>query len=167
VAEEVDARTICQVISEEIRAMTRRAAVLAEQAMLASGRGEPPCGYAVLVLGSGGRGESLLVPDQDNALVFETGEPGSDGDRWFAGLAAHMADILDAGGIPYCKGGVMASNDAWRGSAAVWRDRIERWVRLSRPQDLLNVDIFFDQMPVHGMPALGTALLDAAFAAGR
>lgn len=167
VAEDIDARVICQVVSEEIRSMTRRATALAEQAMLAGGKGGPPCPYAVMVLGSGGRGESLLVPDQDTALVFESGEPGGPEDRWFAELAGHMADILDAGGIPYCKGGVMARNDDWRGSVTAWRDRIERWVRQSRPQDLLNVDIFFDQMPVHGTLALGTALFEAAFAAGR
>lgn len=166
-AEDIDARTICQVVSEEIRSMTRRATVLAESRMLADGRGAPPCGYAVMVLGSGGRGESLLVPDQDTALVFEAGEAGGPEDLWFAELGAHMADILDVGGIPYCKGGVMARNGDWRGSLATWRARIGRWVRLSRPQDLLNVDIFFDQMPVHGTLALGTALFDAAFAAGR
>lgn len=167
VAEDIDARVICQVVSEEIRSMTRRATVLAEQAMLAGGKGGPPCAYAVLVLGSGGRGESLLVPDQDTALVFEAGEAGGPEDRWFAALAGHMADILDAGGIPYCKGGIMARNDDWRGSRATWQARTERWIRQSRPQDLLNVDIFFDQMPVHGTLSLGTALFEAAFAAGR
>lgn len=167
VAEDIDARVICQVVSEEIRSMTRRASVLAERAMLADGKGGPPCDYAVMVLGSGGRGESLLVPDQDTALVFSAGEPGGDEDRWFADLGARMADILDAGGIAYCKGGIMARNAEWRGSLATWRSRIERWVRQARQQDLLNVDIFFDQMPVHGCLSLGTTLFEVAFAAGR
>ena len=40
------------------------------------GKGPPPVPYAVLVLGSAGRGESLLAADQDNAIVYATGEPG-------------------------------------------------------------------------------------------
>ena len=39
-------------------------------------RGPPPCAYAFAVLGSAGRGESLLAMDQDNALVFAKGAPG-------------------------------------------------------------------------------------------
>ena len=57
-AEEVDPRTISAVISAEIRAITGRAAQFAEASMAAEGQGTPPCAYAVLVLGSAGRGES-------------------------------------------------------------------------------------------------------------
>ena len=70
----------------------------------------------VAVLGSAGRGESLLAMDQDNALIFAEGEPGGREDRWFAALGAHVADILHEVGVPYCKGGVMAKNPQWRGS---------------------------------------------------
>ena len=125
----MDARLICQIVSEEILAMTRRAAVLAVQAMADGGRGGPPCPYAVLVLGSGGRGESLLVPDQDNAIVFETGRPGDATDLWFAELGDRMAAILDAAGIPYCTGGVMAKCAGWRGSLDTWTARIDGWSR--------------------------------------
>ena len=38
--------------------MTRRAAVLAEQRLAASGRGGPPCAYAFAVLGSAGRAKA-------------------------------------------------------------------------------------------------------------
>ena len=115
VAEDLDAGIVSQIVSEEIRSMTRRAAVLATAAMQADGQGPPPCRFAVLVLGSGGRGESILVPDQDNAIVFETGAPDGDEDRWFAAMAGRMTAILDTAGIPYCGGGVMASRPDWRG----------------------------------------------------
>ena len=39
-----------------------------------------------------------------------------------------------------------------------WRARVEGWIRSPRPENLLNVDIFFDAMPVHGTPSLGHAL---------
>jgi DNA polymerase-3 subunit epsilon/CBS domain-containing protein len=166
VDEDLDSRLVAGVISEEIRIMTRRAAELAEAAMREAGRGGPPCSYAMLVLGSGGRGESLLAPDQDNAIVYAEGEPDGLEDRWFAELGARVADTLDAAGIPYCKGGVMARNAAWRGSLAAWKDRIEHWVRRAGGEDLLSVDIFFDQRPVHGDLSLGAELFDHAFAAG-
>jgi CBS domain-containing protein len=163
--EELDARLICGVVSEEIRVMTRRAAELAEIAMNEAGRGSPPCAYALMVLGSGGRGESLLAPDQDNAIVFERGEPDGPEDRWFAELGTRVSDTLNAAGIPYCTGGVMARNPAWRGSVSSWGDRIGHWVERARGDDLLNVDIFFDQRPVHGELSLGANLFDHAFAA--
>ena len=164
-AEELDARLVAGVVSEEIRVMTRRAAELAEAEMREAGQGEPPCAYALLVLGSGGRGESLLAPDQDNAIVFAGGQPDGPQDRWFAELGARVADSLDAAGIPYCTGGVMARNAAWRGSLDLWKHRVDEWVSRSSAEDLLNVDIVFDQRPVHGDAGLGVALFDHAFAA--
>lgn len=166
-AEEVEPATICRIISEEIRAMTSRATQLAKDEMARSGMGEPPCAFDVMVLGSGGRGESMLVPDQDNAIVFATGEPGSDNDQWFAELGTHIADILDQSGIPYCKGGVMAKNDEWRGCTETWNSRIDGWVAKSAPRDLLNVDIFFDAISVHGDHKLSKEIFTYAYRRGH
>jgi DNA polymerase-3 subunit epsilon/CBS domain-containing protein len=157
-AEEVDARNIAAVISRELGAITRRAAIIGEQRLLEAGEGEPPVPYAVLVLGSGGRGESLLAMDQDNAIVFEAGEPEGPEDRWFAKLGEHIADILHEVGVPYCKGGIMAKNAPWRGSARLWRERVAEWVTRSNPQDLLSVDIFFDLRAVDGDGAMAERL---------
>ena len=123
-AEGVGGRDIAAVISRELGALTRRAGVLAERRMLDEGQGAPPCAYALCVLGSAGRGESLLAMDQDNAIVFAEGEPGGAADRWFAHSARIVADILHEVGVPYCTGGIMARNDAWRGSMATWRARV-------------------------------------------
>jgi CBS domain-containing protein len=158
VAEGVDARDIAAVISRELGALTRRAATLGEQRMRDGGKGDPPVAYAVLVLGSAGRGESLLAMDQDNAIVFAEGEPDGAADRWFAELGKHIADILHEVGVPYCQGGVMAKNAAWRGSAKTWRERVTEWIGRSSPEDLLSVDIFFDLRAVHGDGALAENL---------
>jgi DNA polymerase-3 subunit epsilon/CBS domain-containing protein len=155
---------IALVISEELGALTARAARLSEEAMRAQRCGDPPCAYAVAVLGSAGRGESLLAMDQDNAIVFAAGEPDGAEDRWFAELGGKLADILHAVGVPYCPGGVMARNALWRGSYATWRARVAHWIVQSRPQDLLAVDIFFDLRGVYGDLALANALWADAFA---
>jgi CBS domain-containing protein len=150
IAESVNARDIAAVISRELGAATRQAAVIAEKRMKEQGHGGPPCAYAVAVLGSAGRGESLLAMDQDNALVFEEGLPEGSEDAWFEKLGVHIADILHEVGVPYCKGGVMAKNPAWRGSMSTWRHRIRQWITAAKPEQLLSVDIFFDMRPVHG-----------------
>jgi CBS domain-containing protein len=162
-AEGVAGRDVAAVISRELGALTGQAAVVAEQRMDRAGHGAPPCRYAVAVLGSAGRGESLLAVDQDNALVFAEGEPGGLQDRWFAGLAVHIADILHEAGVPYCKGGVMAKSPQWRGSLATWRQRIAEWIGRSSPNDLMSVDIFFDLRPVHGDGALANTVWREGF----
>jgi CBS domain-containing protein len=164
--EGVSPRDIAAVISRELGALTRQAAVIAERRMRDQGRGDPPCRYAVAVLGSAGRDESLLAMDQDNALFFAQGEPGGREDEWFAAFGGEMTDILHEAGIPYCRGGVMASRPQWRGSTATWQARIGTWIGRSSSEDLLSVDIFFDLRAVHGDVALAHGLrlqgLDAA-----
>jgi DNA polymerase-3 subunit epsilon/CBS domain-containing protein len=147
--------------------MTRRAAVLAERQMKADGHGEPPQPYAVVVLGSVGRGESLLAADQDNALIFADDMPGGAEDRWFAMLGEHIARLLHEAAIPYCKGGIMAKNADWRGSSTTWRERVGYWIDRSNPKDLLNVDIFFDMRCVHGDTGMADALWRGAFDAAK
>ncbi|MFN3744493.1 MAG: DUF294 nucleotidyltransferase-like domain-containing protein [Hyphomicrobiaceae bacterium] len=165
--EEVDARLVSSVISSEICAIARRAASMAEQRLAAAGRGEPPVAYALMILGSAGRGESLLAADQDHAIVYAEGAPDGPEDRWFAALGEEISDILDAVGIHFCKGGVMSKNAAWRMSRARWIETVDRWVRRQRPEDLLNVDIFFDTVAVHGVIGLVENLLDHAYDVGR
>jgi CBS domain-containing protein len=163
-AEEVDALSIAEVISREVSAMTRQAAILAEREMIALGHGEPPAPYAVLLLGSAARGESLLAPDQDNALVYTDRVEGKPVDgSWFLTMGQKMSDILNLAGIPSCKGGIMASQPGWTGSVSNWVKRIQRWVHATRPKDLLNVDLFFDMRPVYGDRALARDLLNEAY----
>ncbi len=61
-----------------------------------------------------------------------------------------------------CAGGVMAANAEWRGSRQQWRERLDGWLRRARPQDLLNVDIFFDLVPVCGEQRLANELHEEA-----
>jgi len=166
VREGVTARDVAAVISHEIAALTGGAARMAERRMRAEGR-PPPCAFALAVLGSAGRGESLLALDQDNAVIFAGGEPGSDADLWFERFGSLTADILNEAGVPYCKGGVMAKNAPWRGSIVTWRSRIADWIRHSSARDLLSVDIFFDLLGVYGDLALAHELREHAFAAAR
>jgi DNA polymerase-3 subunit epsilon/CBS domain-containing protein len=159
-ADGLDARQVAAIISAEGRALTARAAELAERIMVAEGRGPAPVPYCLLVLGSGGRGESLLAPDQDNAVIIDDAYQGDldADDDWFTVWAGHLNRLLDEAGIPLCKGGVMAGNRDWRKRLAGWREQVNRWVANPKPENLLNVDIFFDFAPVLGADTLAWKL---------
>lgn len=158
-AEGLFALDVATVTSAVLRDLTRKATELAVAAMAVESWGTAPAAWAMLVLGSGGRGESLLGADQDNALVHLGGEAE---DGWFAELGRRVADTLDHAGIPYCLGGVMAREPAWRHTLAGWEDVIRRWARAASPTDVLAADIFFDFAGVAGDAALADQLRSLA-----
>ncbi len=162
-AEGSDAPAVAAVISGIYADITARASAIVEAEFAAAG--EPaPAPWCMLILGSGGRGESLLKPDQDNAIVHAGS---SEDDGWFIRVAERINALLDAAGVPFCKGGVMAKNTAWRGSQGQWRARVTDWIARHTPEALLNVDIFYDLQPVYGALRLGEALRFEALAAAR
>ena len=164
-AEKLDAREISAIISHELCNATRRAVELAA-AELASEESPPAeLRFAVMVLGSGGRGESLLALDQYNAIVFDSGESEGDVDRWLEKLGHRLNDMLHDIGVPFCTEGVMARNAKWRKSAAAWRAQLADWLSRVDPQDILNADIFFDAIPVFGDDSLAEELLKDSVAA--
>lgn len=154
-AEGVPARGISAVIALVIRDLTARATELAEAAMAEDGWGAAPAPYAMLVLGSAGRGESLLVFDQDNAIVHR-GTPADD--VWFAELGKRVNQMLNDAGIPFCDGGVMAREPKWRKSLEEWKDEVHHWVYAVENQTVMYCDIFFDFQPVWGDRALAEEL---------
>lgn len=163
-AEGIAAGNVSAVVSAVTRDITARAAWLAESEMQAAGEGAAPAPWCLLILGSAGRGESLLAPDQDNALIVaDDGAAQIDG--WFGRWSERINAILDAAGIPLCKGGVMVRNRAFRRSESEWREEIGRWIRQPAGEALLNVDIFFDALPVAGDAALADRLFAFARAA--
>lgn len=162
-AEGSSAIDIAAVISSIYSDITARAAAIVEAQLVEAGQ-PAPSPWCMLILGSGGRGESMLSPDQDNAIIH-AGSTEDDG--WYARAGEMIADLLNAAGIPYCKGGVMAKNTAWRGNQGQWRARVTEWIRRHSPEALLNVDIFYDLKPVYGALRLGENLRAEALAAAR
>lgn len=165
VSEGLTGLDVARVVSGELRALYGRAAELALDRLAAEGRGKPPAPWSLLLLGSAGRSESLLGADQDNAVIHA----GTDADdSWFEAFGALIADDLDAAGVTRCKGGVMAVNAEWRSTQKGWRERVDKWLVRADPKDLLNVDIFFDLVPVAGDADLGRCLrAEAVDAASR
>ncbi|WP_374656164.1 DUF294 nucleotidyltransferase-like domain-containing protein [Dongia sp.] len=162
-AEGVPPRQIAGALAAVIRDVYARVAVLAESLMLAR-EGAAPAHWCFLVLGSAGRGETLLAADQDHALVHDGYE---DDYPWFEKFGLHCSAILDQIGIPFCRGDVMASNRECRHNLDGWRKRIGLWVASDDDIALLNADIFFDFRPAHGEMKLAAELRAIAAEIGR
>ena len=120
--------------------------------MAADERGAPPVGFDVVVMGSGGRGESFLHPDQDNGFIVEDYPPEEHAriDGWFIELAERVTDSLAHVGFAYCNGNVMATNPVWRKTLSEWRAQIHGWLARSQGLWLRYCDIFFDFACVYG-----------------
>lgn len=116
------------------------------------GLGEAPVKFDIIVMGSGGRGESFLFPDQDNGIILADypDEMHDEVNRWFIELSTRMTEALDQTGFPYCNGHVMATNPLWRKSISQWRQQINYWIGKGAGLMLRLSDIFFDFSSVYG-----------------
>ncbi|MBV0933674.1 DUF294 nucleotidyltransferase-like domain-containing protein [Marinobacterium weihaiense] len=151
---------VSELISDHNDRLYRRAIAEAVDAMQEQGWGEPPIGFCVLVMGSGGRHESLLHPDQDNALILEDYPPERhvEIDGWFTQLAERFTAALDAAGIPFCRGYVMASQPLWRKPVSAWCEQMRLWMATRRVKLVQLCNILFDFNPVYGDEALAHRL---------
>jgi CBS domain-containing protein len=138
----------------------RRAVMRAINTMAADGWGEPPVPFALIIMGSAGRGECLLAPDQDNGFILANYDDAAHPriDAYFVSLAARFTQLLDAIGFPLCLGNVMATNPVWRKRISEWRKQVAVWLRRRTETQLLLSDILVDFQHVWGDAALSQAL---------
>ncbi|MEQ9559923.1 MAG: putative nucleotidyltransferase substrate binding domain-containing protein [Rhodospirillales bacterium] len=129
-------------------------------AMAEDGLGPPPVEFTVIVMGSGGRGESFLFPDQDNGFIIDDypDDQHSRIDGWFINLAERMVMDLDRIGLPLCRGYVMATNPLWRKTLGQWRHQISLWSNKKSSTVLRHCDIFFDFRAAWGPAGKARAL---------
>jgi CBS domain-containing protein len=132
--------------------MYRRVGELSLRQMAAEGWGEPPAAAATIVMGSGGRGENYLFPDQDNGFIIADYADAEHArvDAFFIELAERMCRHLDEVGIPYCNGYCMAVNPLWRKTLPQWIAQIRGWTSKGSVVAIRLADIFFDFQPVWG-----------------
>ena len=129
----------------------------------------PPVPFALILMGSAGRGECLLAPDQDNGFVLADYDDAAHTriDAYFVPLAERFTQLLDAIGFPLCLGNVMATNPVWRKRISEWRRQIAIWLRKRTEAQLLLSDILVDFQHVWGDAALSQALRASHHAGDR
>lgn len=153
---DVPAWRISQVISDHNDWIYRYTLRESLSEMQRQGWGGPPCDFCVLTLGSGARHESLLGPDQDNAMIIDDYPDArhNEIDTWFQTLGERFTDKLDVAGIPLCRGHVMARWPLWRKPLKQWCEQMRLWSRRRTVKLVQLSNILLDFNPVYGQPAL-------------
>ena len=151
---------VLAVLTEINFELHRRALMLAINALATDGWGEPPVPFALILMGSAGRGECLLAPDQDNGFVLADYDNSAHApaDAYFMRLAEHFTHFLDEIGFRLCLGNVMATNPVWRKRISEWREQIALWLRKRTEAQLLLSDVLVDFQHVWGDLTLSQAL---------
>ncbi len=138
----------------------RRIVELSLAGMKEAGLGDPPVAFEVFVMGSSGRGENFLFPDQDNGFILGDypDERHGEIDAFFIELADRMTRNLAEVGFPLCRGHVMATNPLWRKTLPQWQAQTALWFQKRSHFMVQLSDIFFDFQPVYGEGVLARAL---------
>ncbi len=144
---------ITKFISHEILAITKKVVEISLKKTEEELRVKAPTPFAVLILGSVGRGETLLSYDQDNALVFQSSSDPETLEKqreWLLHFGRILNENLDKIGIPFCKGEVMIRNPKWCLSLDEWKEQINKWFNSTEKEAILNADIFLDAKFIYG-----------------
>ncbi len=151
---------VMEILSYIHHRLIRRVFDLVLEGYLAEGHVQPEVRYCFLLMGSGGRREMLLGPDQDNGFIFEDVAEARlpEIEAFFNPLAERLVNALAEVGYPLCAGEVMVSNPAWRGRLKDWQERLADWVNNPEPQKVRYSSIFFDFVPLAGDAALAEDL---------
>ncbi|AJF08032.1 cyclic nucleotide-binding protein [Geoalkalibacter subterraneus] len=153
---------VMEILSYIHHTIIRRTFDLCLEEMKQQGKEPPAIRYCFLIMGSGGRREMLLDPDQDNGFIFENYPDArqEEVDAFFVPFSEKIVDALAEVGYPLCHGKVMVNNPLWRGRLWEWDERIEDWVNEPEPQKVRYSSIFFDFVPMAGDGTLAQDLRD-------
>jgi CBS domain-containing protein len=148
------ARSSVRFLSEIHRAIQRRVVDLTLNEM--SREGQPPLPFAVLIMGSGGRKEMLLDPDQDNGLIIaddpEAEEPAVQ--AWFQEFGERLNTQLAEVGYRLCIGDIMVRNPQYRHTLTGWKQQIDTMVDRPTEAAARRSNIFFDFDTLYGDDSL-------------
>ncbi len=142
-------------------AIQRRCAELTLEEIAAEGMAEAPRPYALIIMGSGGRREMLINPDQDNGIIIgdRDGQPlDADEQHWFQVFTDRFNRNLDTAGYILCPGDIMARNPAYQKTLGGWSDQIRRICRHPSSKFARWANIMFDFDLLYGDARLYSAL---------
>lgn len=156
-------------LTEMHLALQYRCVELTIERMVAEGHGGPPARFALIIMGSGGRGEMMLRPDQDNGLIMAD-DVDAAGREWFETMSGYLNPALDQIGYRLCPGDVMARNPEYRRTQSEWQQRISDLVADPGRADARWSSIVFDFATLYGDDNLTAGLrrhLDSELRDGR
>ena len=121
----------------------------------------PPLPFALISMGSDGREEQTLITDQDYLIVYGDGGAG-EADSYFKEFSTILVERLSEIGFKKCTGGIMPSNDKWRGSLSQWQRRLLSIVRYECEdygKNLMDLIVLSDARYVAGNRELAEELV--------
>ncbi len=159
-ADSQHASEVMEVLTHVHHSIIRRTYELCMEKRIQEGNSPPEAEVCFLLMGSGGRREMLLGPDQDHGLVYEdvSDEMFEELEAWYGDFGEELSQALASVGYPLCEGNVMSSNPAWRGRLKDWQDRIVNWMSNPEPQKVRDTTIFLDFVPLIGNPSFAHQL---------
>ncbi|AKH21875.1 putative nucleotidyltransferase substrate binding domain-containing protein [Sedimenticola thiotaurini] len=155
-----------RLLSEYHLIAQRRAVELTLRWMEKRGMGQPPVGFSVLIMGSGGRLEMLLNPDQDNGIIIEDSDISESKPvrEWFDSFCNRLNMNLDRIGYPLCPGAIMARNSLYNKTLSKWKQQISHIVNQPTEKAARWSNVVFDFDTLYGDDALTTELRRHALA---
>ncbi|MCM2359719.1 MAG: DUF294 nucleotidyltransferase-like domain-containing protein [Geobacteraceae bacterium] len=142
--------------------LVHRALKLVEEELAAAGKGCPPVPFALISMGSDGRGEQTLITDQDHLIVYGDGG-GAEADDFFREFSELLVERLAAIGFKKCTGDIMPTNPTWRGSYSQWRKKLLSIVRYEYEdyaKNLMDLIVLSDARYVAGDQELAESLIE-------
>jgi CBS domain-containing protein len=154
------ARVAIRTLSEVHLAIQRRCVELTLEEISAEGGGTPPTDYALIIMGSGGRSEMMLDPDQDNGLVLpdEADLENRQVSEWFRVFSERLNLNLDRAGYILCPGDIMARNPMFHKPLQQWMQQISAMTISPSEKAARWSNIVFDFNTLYGNDRLTSEL---------
>lgn len=102
----------------------------------------PQESFCFYTMGSGARGEQLLMTDQDTGIIIN--DEYSSRKEDFLTFAQMISDALHMIGYEYCPANMMASNPDWCKTLSEMKQLVNHWIQSPGPEEVLMTAIFFD-----------------------
>lgn len=146
------AATAIRILSETHLTINRRCVELTLKEMKDEDKGGPPARFAVVIMGSGGRKEMMLEPDQDNGLIIDDDPRSEEEDvqKWFIRFGEKFNHNLDKIGYPLCTGNIMVVNPVFRKSISAWKKQISYMAEFPTEKAARWSNVTFDFDTLYG-----------------
>ena len=149
-----------RLLSEYHLIAQRRVVELTLRWMETKDLGKAPVEFSVLIMGSGGRLEMLLNPDQDNGIIIQDSpiSESKEVKEWFDNFCNRLNRNLDSIGYPFCPGAIMARNPLYNKTLSKWKQQITHIANQPTEKAARWSNVVFDFDTLYGDDLLTTEL---------
>lgn len=139
-------------LSEFHLALQRRCVELTLQKMIKNGYGAPRVNYALLIMGSAGRKEMLLDPEQDNGIIIDVPAKMLNDEirNWFKTFTKHLNQRLEDLGYTLYSDDIKAKNPMFHRTLEGWREHLSEVMTTPTKEAAHWANVFMDFDTLYG-----------------